>query len=66
MATLFDQTTINSMTLQNRLVRSATWEGMCVQDGKPTEKVVKWYRDLAQGGIYCVIEKKEREKGTQA
>jgi len=66
MATLLDQTMINGMTLQNRLVRSATWEGMCEQDGKPTEKVVNWYRDLAQGGIYCVIEKKEWEKGAQA
>ena len=34
MATLLDQTTINGMTLQSRLVRSATWEGMCEQDGK--------------------------------
>jgi 2,4-dienoyl-CoA reductase-like NADH-dependent reductase (Old Yellow Enzyme family) len=55
MANLFDPTTINGMTLQNRLVRSATWEGMCEQDGKPTEKVVNWYRDLAQGGIGLII-----------
>ena len=66
MATLFDKTTINGMTLQNRLVRSATWEGMCEQNGRPTEKVVNWYRELAQGGIYCVIEKKERKKAAQA
>jgi len=38
MATLSDQTTINGMTLQNRLVRSATWEGMCEKNGKPTGK----------------------------
>jgi 2,4-dienoyl-CoA reductase-like NADH-dependent reductase (Old Yellow Enzyme family) len=49
MATLFDKTTINGMTLQNRLVRSATWEGMCERNGKPTEKVVNWYRELAKG-----------------
>jgi len=55
MGNLFDQTTINGMTLQNRLVRSATWEGMCEQDGKPTEKVVNWYRDLAQGGVGLII-----------
>jgi len=55
MATLLDQTTINGMTLQNRLVRSATWEGMCEQSGKPAEKVVNWYRDLAQGGIGLII-----------
>ena len=55
MAKLFESTTINGMTLQNRLVRSATWEGMCEQDGKPTEKVVNWYRDLAQGGVGLII-----------
>jgi len=55
MATLLDQTTINGMTLQNRLVRSATWEGMCEQDGRPTEKVVNWYRDLAQGGVGLIV-----------
>jgi len=55
MNTLFDRTTINSMTLKNRLARSATWEGMCEQDGKPTEKVVNWYRELAKGGIGLII-----------
>jgi 2,4-dienoyl-CoA reductase-like NADH-dependent reductase (Old Yellow Enzyme family) len=55
MATLFDKTTIKGMTLRNRLVRSATWEGMCEQDGKPTGKVVKWYQNLAQGGVGLII-----------
>lgn len=55
MAKLFEPTAINGMTLQNRLVRSSTWEGMCEQDGKPTGKVVNWYRDLAQGGVGLII-----------
>ena len=55
MTDLFDQTTINGMTLRNRLVRSATWEGMCEQDGRPTEKLNNWYRDLAQGGTGLII-----------
>ncbi|MBW2557061.1 MAG: NADH:flavin oxidoreductase, partial [Deltaproteobacteria bacterium] len=55
MANLFDPTTINGMALQNRLVRSATWEGMCEQDGRPTEKLANWYRDLAQGGIGLIV-----------
>ncbi|NOR10857.1 MAG: NADH:flavin oxidoreductase, partial [Desulfovibrionaceae bacterium] len=55
MTTLFEEAAINGMTLQNRLVRSATWEGMCEQDGKPTEKVVNWYRELAKGGIGLII-----------
>ncbi|MBW1607275.1 MAG: NADH:flavin oxidoreductase [Deltaproteobacteria bacterium] len=55
MANLFDPTTINGMALQNRLVRSATWEGMCEQDGRPTEKLANWYRDLVQGGIGLIV-----------
>ena len=55
MATLFEETSINGMTMRNRLVRSATWEGMCEQDGRPTEKLAKCYRDLAQGGVGLII-----------
>jgi 2,4-dienoyl-CoA reductase-like NADH-dependent reductase (Old Yellow Enzyme family) len=55
MTTLFEETAIKGMTLRNRLVRSATWEGMCEQDGRPTEKLINCYRDLAQGGIGLII-----------
>ncbi len=55
MAALFDKTTINGMALGNRLVRSATWEGMCEADGRPTEKLAKCYGDLAGGGVGLII-----------
>lgn len=55
MAHLFEQTNINGMTLKNRLIRSATWEGMCDPLGKPTEKLEKCYADLAHGGIGLII-----------
>ncbi len=55
MATLFEETTINGMTMRNRVVRSATWEGMCEPDGRPTEKLINFYRDLAQGGIGLIV-----------
>jgi 2,4-dienoyl-CoA reductase-like NADH-dependent reductase (Old Yellow Enzyme family) len=55
MKTLFDQTDINGMALKNRIVRSATWEGMCEADGRPTEKLVNCYRDLARGGTGLII-----------
>jgi 2,4-dienoyl-CoA reductase-like NADH-dependent reductase (Old Yellow Enzyme family) len=55
MAELFEQTAINGMSLKNRLVRSATWEGMCDADGRPTERLTNCYRDLAKGGVGLII-----------
>ena len=55
MADIFEQTSINGMILNNRLVRSATWEGMCRNDGCPTEKLIDYYRDLARGGVGLII-----------
>lgn len=55
MASLFDRTTINGMELRNRLVRSATWEGMCEADGRPTARLINYYRKLARGGVGLII-----------
>ncbi len=55
MKKLFEKTTINGMTLANRFVRSATWEGMCDKDGRPTARLVSCYRDLAAGGVGLII-----------
>lgn len=55
MVDLFDRTEINGMELANRLVRSATWEGMCEPDGRPTERLTDFYRDLAVGGVGLLI-----------
>jgi len=55
MNTLFDQTAINGMKLQNRLVRSATWEGMCDIDGKPGPKLIDFYGELARGNVGLII-----------
>lgn len=55
MATLFEETEINGMTMRNRMARSATWEGMCEQDGRPTEKLINCYRNLAEGGVGLII-----------
>lgn len=43
------------MKLRNRMVRSATWEGMCAKDGRPTEKLINCYRELALGGVGLII-----------
>ena len=55
MKEMFNQTTINGMTLGNRFVRSATWEGMCENDGRPTPKLSSCYSDLAAGGVGLII-----------
>ena len=43
------------MTLNNRFVRSATWEGMCEEDGRPTARLASCYRDLAAGHVGLII-----------
>jgi len=52
---LFEATVINGLRLENRLVRSATWEGMCSEDGVPGEALVELYRELARGGVGLII-----------
>ncbi|MDO3380304.1 NADH:flavin oxidoreductase [Geoalkalibacter halelectricus] len=52
---LFEPTRIQGMKLKNRLVRSATWEGMCDEDGRPTPALVDYYRELAEGGVGLII-----------
>jgi 2,4-dienoyl-CoA reductase-like NADH-dependent reductase (Old Yellow Enzyme family) len=55
MKTLFDETRIGTMRLRNRLVRSATWEAMADETGRPTPRLIGLYRELAAGGVGLVI-----------
>ncbi|MFA5905996.1 MAG: NADH:flavin oxidoreductase, partial [Desulfobacula sp.] len=55
MASLFDPGFIGTMKLKNRMIRSATWEGMCEPDGRPTQKLMDYYVDLIKGGIGLII-----------
>jgi 2,4-dienoyl-CoA reductase-like NADH-dependent reductase (Old Yellow Enzyme family) len=55
MAKLFERTHIKSMTLANRFVRSATWEGMADDDGICTPKLNKLMKRLAEGGVGLII-----------
>lgn len=52
---LFEKTAIKSMELKNRLVRSATVERMCDDDGLPTRELFGLYERLAKGGVGLII-----------
>ncbi len=55
MASLFEAAPIGSLELNNRMIRSATWEGMCEKDGRPTQRLIDCYQNLAKGGIGLII-----------
>lgn len=55
MSVLFEKTEIKGMELKNRLVRSATYEGMADENGFPTENLFELYKRLAQGGVGLII-----------
>ena len=52
---LFETTQINGMTLANRFVRSATWEGMASEEGAVTPALKDLNADLALGGVGLII-----------
>ena len=55
MKSIFESSTINGLELRNRLVRSATWEGLADPDGGVNERLIDVYRDLADGGVGLII-----------
>lgn len=55
MNSLFDITKINNMSLKNRFVRSATYEGMADKYGHLTDKLFDLYKKLSEGGVGLII-----------
>ncbi len=55
MPMLFEGTTIKSMSLTNRFVRSATWEGMANEDGSCSPKLTDLMVRFAKGGVGLII-----------
>lgn len=55
MNNVFDEAKIARVTLKNRIIRSATHEGMSDEKGKPTEELIKKYEALAKGGVGAII-----------
>lgn len=52
---LFSEGSIKGITLKNRIVRSATWEGMCDGEGNPTGRLIDLYRTLCRGGVGLIV-----------
>jgi 2,4-dienoyl-CoA reductase-like NADH-dependent reductase (Old Yellow Enzyme family) len=55
MPDLFESCIVNGMVLANRFVRSATWEGLAIQDGAATPKLVRMMEELALGEVGLII-----------
>ena len=55
MTSVFDPNRLAGLDLGNRLVRSATWEGLADALGGVTDPMVDIYRDLAAGGVGLII-----------
>ena len=52
---LFSPRKIGSVEIKNRIMRSATFEGMASHEGEVTDELIELYRKLAQGGTGLVI-----------
>ncbi|UCE16557.1 MAG: NADH:flavin oxidoreductase [Candidatus Bathyarchaeota archaeon] len=54
-STLFSAKKIGAMMVKNRLVRSATYEGMADDNGLVDNRYVALYENLARGGVGMII-----------
>jgi 2,4-dienoyl-CoA reductase-like NADH-dependent reductase (Old Yellow Enzyme family) len=55
MADIFIPWQMNELTIPNRIVRSATWEGLAEPDGTPTQETALLTAGLAEGGVGLII-----------
>jgi 2,4-dienoyl-CoA reductase-like NADH-dependent reductase (Old Yellow Enzyme family) len=55
MKSVFFDAEIAGVALKNRIIRSATHEGMADNDGNPTEMLMKEYELLARGEVGAII-----------
>lgn len=55
MSKLFDSMKLKNLSLNNRCVRSATWEGMAGKDGSSTQKLTDFMVRLVEGGVGLIV-----------
>ena len=52
---IFDKTSISGITVANRIIRSATHDGLADENGAPNDKLIRKYEQLAIGEVGCII-----------
>lgn len=52
---LFSPVSIANLKLKNRFMRSATFMAGCDVEGLPTQEILKYYRDLADGDFGLIV-----------
>ena len=55
MSKLFEPTSIGTLDIPNRFVRSATAERLADEEGRPLPELTEMYAALARGGVGLVI-----------
>ena len=52
---LFESCSVGKINLKNRLIRSATHDGLADEDGGPSEELIRKYAFLAKNEVGCII-----------
>lgn len=52
---VFEKYNLNGIEINNRIIRSATHDGLADSNGAPTEKLIKKYETLAKNNVGCII-----------
>ena len=55
MKRIFESASLGKLTLENRLIRSATWEGLADAAGHMPGELYQVYEGLAKGGVGAII-----------
>ena len=52
---IFEKTKILGIEVKNRIIRSATHDGLAEENGAPSEMLIKKYEYLAENEVGCII-----------
>lgn len=52
---IFESVKIGNIEVKNRILRSATHDGMAGKNGEPTDELIRKYENLAKNEVGCII-----------